>query len=143
MTTELKEGTDTDREVAIALGCNPVLINREWLCQCEEYSHGSMEWGGSLCNYSTDLNDAFQAAEKAFGCGFALHTAGKTIGGWKTFRCIVGIGWDGFRCAEQIETTAPTPALAICKAILSTNSSSSMPPDAILTRHNSYGINTR
>lgn len=78
---------------------------------------GERNWR-TLPKFSTDLNAAFAAAEKVFDCGFAVHTAGKPVGGWKRFQCIVGVGWDGERAESQIQVEAETPALAVCAAIL-------------------------
>lgn len=108
---EIKPGPELDRAVAEAIGDKPGLPFS--IARAE-----SGQEGFTYKPYSTDLNAAFAAAEKVCDCGFAMHTAGKPVGGWQAFRCIVGIGWDIDRCERQIEVEAPTPALAICAAIL-------------------------
>lgn len=141
---EIKQGAELDRAVAEAIGWIPPQIpeaeHPKLLPPCPDlpdYFHPSPEveewrsnyhWrfqGRGPClrhpeRYSTDLNAALAAAEKVFRGGFAIHTPGEEIGGWKKFRCIYGVGWrKPMRgCKEQFEIDADTPALAICAAIL-------------------------
>lgn len=119
---EIKPGPELDRAVLEACGWRyrtadgiegDVLGLRCWHDENDNQVHGT-----KVPSPSTDLNAAFEAEEEVFGCGFSLHTAGKPIGGWTWFRCIVGIGWCDNRCAKQFEVQATSPALAICAAIL-------------------------
>lgn len=128
---EIKAGSELDRAVAEAIGIQVAVLHRgQVLVSSREWD--TMRGFAALIfqddathdvacipfRPSTDMNDALVAAEKVFDCGFAVHTAGKPVGGWKRFRCIVGVGWHGACAESQLEVEAPTAARAICAAIL-------------------------
>jgi hypothetical protein len=107
-----------DLAVANAIGLKhisnyhgPVLITpREW-DEIRGIDHPTCE-GGVACvlfRPSTDLNDAFAAAEVVFATNDWV--VGKDFS-WGSFRC------KGLLGGESFDECAPTPALAICVAIL-------------------------
>ena len=114
-TQKIEAGLELDRAVAIALGCRPVKDEivgvGGYYCTCEMSPHDSPGWG-LLRGYSTDLNAAFAAAEEVGLWG--KHALGRQGDEWDVFRDInvheIGYG--------DSLASAPTPALAICAAIL-------------------------
>ena len=120
---KLQRGTKTDRLVAEALGCKIEyrgVVSGEPSpyddCGCPNHEHGSSFNDGQcqmdhIKRFSTDLNDAFWAAEQ--------------VGLFKQY----SLGWrevyNRWELSEFIPmdgpyeiATADTPAMAICKAIL-------------------------
>lgn len=109
----IEQGVELDRAVAEAIGWSIIAgFPHDW------HDERGRTWPISGFRPSYDMNAAFAAAERVFPHGFALHTPGVPVGGWKEFRCIAGTGWDGDRASGQIQVEADTPALAICAAIL-------------------------
>ena len=92
---EIKAGPELDQAVAEVLG---------------------LTWAGEPCvpKFSTDLNAAFKAALEVCDAGFGVNTA--FFGSWERFQCVMSVGREDSQ--RQVETEAPTPALAICAAIL-------------------------
>lgn len=143
----LKPRLETDRQVAAALG-ERVIGRLEAVAKCNEWRlrqpepHGpdfeswfACDWyldeepnaGGlePLPSYSTDLNAAFAAAEKAglFDFGYTEQEGSRFLdrvvdGGVERWRICRHVYGDDDRIGIRVIETAPTPALAICGAIL-------------------------
>ena len=102
---EIKEGIDLDRAVAEAIG-------QSFATDAPEGFVGIWDkWGPDLPKYSTDLNDAFHAAEKS---------AKDFYGSVELPPCITVDNRTGWKCTieDSPEGRGRTPALAICAAIL-------------------------
>ena len=101
---EIKAGPELDRAVAEAIG-------EAYAAEAPEGFVGIWDkWGPDLLRYSTDLTAAFSAAEK--------------VGLFEDYQLrkyrAVERRWDMIQKDNDWHTTpqAPTPALAICAAIL-------------------------
>ena len=109
---EIKEGPDLDRAVAEAIGLAPALQSpdgKKFFYDPRDPLHGLRTFLPS-----TDLNDAFRAAEKTglfdgTKDGPEVHLAKTIDGQWEV---LIGGSEMGYLTREK------TPALAICAAIL-------------------------
>ena len=125
---EIKPGPELDKAVGDAIG-DAYRPSHDWeqtglfdermsLYRCRkcgdlalEESEPDPEPGGCITPYSTDLSTAFAAAERV---------ASSEYGEW-SLSTYVGSDERGWTCSLRDDTErafAPTPALAICAAIL-------------------------
>ena len=118
---ELKPGFELNALVAEAIGCKVDFAGSDnpscyTACGCKKREHNNSISHGPfiidvLKHFSTDLNDAFWAAEQVMDSSFSVDRH-------KDYGIDKRTGW----CAEinghSFSTFDDTPALAICKAIL-------------------------
>lgn len=106
MKTELEAGPELDAAVAEACGIEGIIGGMGFLVMSDPTPKGS--FGYVMWQPSTDLNDAFEAAEKV-GL-FEKHYLFKRGDAW----CVTDLP----AAAEWLDCSGPTPAVAICRAIL-------------------------
>ena len=106
---ELEAGPEMDRAVAEAIG--GFNFSPEYRVPSFTDELDASKFSKTFCP-STDLNDAFWAAESAglFGRYVDLYRAD---GEWRVFR-----NWTSGKGGGKILGESATPAMAICKAIL-------------------------
>jgi len=112
---ELEAGPELDAAVAKIVGLDVEIIGGKAMCTFGEYEYWLNPEGGMTCEGfmgkhfapSTDLNAAFEAAEKADV--FGMWELSNGTYGWQLI--------DGQNCRTLTDGHA-TPAVAICHAIL-------------------------
>ena len=113
MSVELEAGPELDAAVAKAIGIEGEMYDGEFFVRLPGRMFRS-EW-----RPSTDLNAAFEAAEKAELFGIETHPRDPykhlsldfVVGMWR-------MGYLSANCAQETLAHATTPAVAICRAIL-------------------------
>ncbi len=115
MTTQIPVGPELDAAVAKACGWTPKVMDAGFgkgvHCVLTDESIPKGLWNLGFFEPSTNLNAAFEAAEKA-GL-FRRYSLGQCDDGWHVYL------WDSMPYTDLSLAVCATPAEAICRAIVS------------------------